>query len=197
MAGRDAQAITLMMKMNTLSSTSLLKDAAAVTLAGGDLEAIFLPTYGMLAASLRHRGEEILGRVEDLENAARKGSTAGIPFLHPWANRLAGYKYRVAERDVTLDPFSPLLHFDENGLPIHGVPWPLLRWDVIEASVACLRCLDVGNNAYCKWRRSCPGELRIPPLSEVAGAFTRGLAAASTADAEDGARWEGHSNRRG
>src|SRR5258708_23947636 len=125
-----------MMKMNTLSSTSLLKDAAAVTLAGGDLEAIFLPTYGMLAASLRYRGEEILGRVEDLENAARKGSTAGIPFLHPWANRLAGYKYRVAERDVTLDPFSPLLHFDENGLPIHGVPWPLLRWDVIEARKA-------------------------------------------------------------
>jgi aldose 1-epimerase len=122
-----------MMKMNTLSSTSLLKDAAAVTLAGGDLEAIFLPSCGMLAASLRHRGEEILGRVENLENAARKGSTAGIPFLHPWANRLAGYSYRAAERDVTLDPFSPVLHFDENGLPIHGVPWPLLHWEVIEA----------------------------------------------------------------
>src|SRR5262249_24019948 len=62
-----------------------------------------------------------------------KGSTAGIPFLHPWANRLAGFSYRAAGRDVTLDRASPLLHFDENGLPIHGVAWPLLAWEVIEA----------------------------------------------------------------
>jgi aldose 1-epimerase len=110
-----------------------VKDTAAVNLAAGDLKAIFLPSYGMLGASLRHKGDEILGRVEDLENAARKGSTAGIPLLHPWANRLAGYGYRAAERDVTLDPSSRLLHLDENGLPIHGVPWPLLPWEVIEA----------------------------------------------------------------
>jgi galactose mutarotase-like enzyme len=87
----------------------------------------------MLGASLRHQGEEILGRTEGLENAALKGSTAGIPFLHPWANRLAGYRYNAAGKDVTLDPSSPLLHSDENGLPIHGVPWPLLSWEVIEA----------------------------------------------------------------
>jgi aldose 1-epimerase len=121
------------MKMETLSPGSQLKDEAAVTLAAGDLEAIFLPSYGMLAASLRHKGEEVLGRVGDLEHAARKGSAAGIPLLHPWANRLDGYRYQAAGRDVTLDPASPLLHFDENGLPIHGVPWPLLRWEVIEA----------------------------------------------------------------
>jgi aldose 1-epimerase len=126
-------AITLKMMMETSRPKSLLKDAAAVTLAAGDLEAIFLPSYGMLGASLRHRGEEILGRVEDLENAARKGSTVGIPLLHPWANRLAGCSYCMAERNVTLDPLSPVLHFDENGLPIHGVPWPLLQWEVIEA----------------------------------------------------------------
>jgi len=119
--------------METLSSKCSLKDAAAVTLAAEDLEALFLPSYGMLGASLRHKGEEILGRVEDLESAALKGSAAGIPLLHPWANRLAGYSYRAAGQDVNLDPGSPVLHFDENGLPIHGVPWPLLQWDVIEA----------------------------------------------------------------
>ena len=37
----------------------------------------------MLGASLRHRGVEILRRVQDLEAAAVQGSTAGIPLLHP------------------------------------------------------------------------------------------------------------------
>src|SRR5262245_51975220 len=87
----------------------------------------------MLGASLRHRGVELLRRVDDLETAAAKGSTAGIPLLHPWANRLAGPRYRAAGREVVLDPSSPLLHLDEHGLPMHGVPWSLLRWELTDA----------------------------------------------------------------
>lgn len=113
--------------------SGLLNSPSARTLVAGDLEAVFLPGYGMLGASLRHRGAEILGRVEDLESAAAKGSTAGIPFLHPWANRLAGNRYQVAGREVELDPSSKLLHLDDHGLPMHGVPWPQLSWDVTEA----------------------------------------------------------------
>ena len=108
------------------TSSLFLKDPSAVTLVAGDLEAVFLPRYGMLGASLRHRHIEILRRVQDLEVAAAKGSTAGIPLLHPWANRLAGPRYRTAGREVVLDPSSPLLHFDEHGLPMHGVRWSLL-----------------------------------------------------------------------
>ena len=106
--------------------------SGARTLSAGDLEATFLPGRGMLGASLRHRGAEILRRVEDLDAAAAKGSTAGIPPLHPWANRLAGFSYHAAGRDVTLDLSSPLLHLDGQGLPIHGVPWARLSWDVAE-----------------------------------------------------------------
>ena len=84
----------------------------------------------MLGASLRRRGVELLGRVENLEAAAESGSTAGIPLLHPWANRLAGLEYRAAGRDVRLDGASPILHFDSKGLPIHGVPWSKLPWEV-------------------------------------------------------------------
>ena len=86
----------------------------------------------MLGVSLRHQGVELLRRLEGLEAAAVKGSTAGIPLLHPWANRLAGLRYSVAGRDVVLDPSSHLLHFDENGLPIHGVPWAKLAWEVAD-----------------------------------------------------------------
>ena len=112
---------------------NLLKDSTTHTLRAGELEAVFLPAHGMLGASVRHRGVEILGRVEDLEAAAARGSSAGIPFLHPWANRLAEPRYRVQGRPVELDVSSPLLHLDEHGLPMHGVPWSLLSWIVTEA----------------------------------------------------------------
>jgi aldose 1-epimerase len=111
----------------------LLKDPAALRLAAGNLDAVFLPARGMLGASLRHRGDELLRRVEDLEAAAAKGSTAGIPLLHPWANRLAGPRYEAAGHEVVLDLSSRLLHLDGNRLPMHGVGWPLLAWEVEEA----------------------------------------------------------------
>jgi aldose 1-epimerase len=111
----------------------LLKDPSARTLTAGDLEAVFLPRHGMLGASLRHRGVEILRRVEDLTAAAANGSTAGIPLLHPWANRLAEPHYRAAGQEVNLDLSSPMLHFDNHGLPMHGVPWSRLAWELTEA----------------------------------------------------------------
>jgi aldose 1-epimerase len=114
-------------------SSDFLKSPTVRTLVAGDLQAILLPDHGMLVASLRYKGVEILRRVEDLEAAAARGSSARIPFLYPWANRLAEPRYRVLGREVVLDTSSPLLHFDEHRLPMHGVPWPLLPWIVIEA----------------------------------------------------------------
>jgi aldose 1-epimerase len=102
-------------------------------LSAGNLQATFWAGAGMLCASLRHRGTELLRRVDDLETARIKGSTAGIPLLYPWANRLSGLKYQAAGREVSLDPSSPLLHFDDHGLPMHGVPWPQLQWEVVSS----------------------------------------------------------------
>src|SRR5262245_937407 len=116
----------------SIQISSLLSDPSAHTLIAGDLEAVFLPGHGMLGASLRHRGVEMLRRVEDLDGAAANGSTAGIPLLHPWANRLAGSHYRAAGREVGLDLSSPLLHLDAHGIPMHGVPWSLLVWEPTE-----------------------------------------------------------------
>jgi aldose 1-epimerase len=105
-------------------------DPSAPTLTAGDLRAVFLPRLGMLGASLRHDDEELLGRVDDLASFALTGAVCGVPLLHPWANRLAGPRYRAAGRDVALDPASPLLYLDEHGLPMHGVPWSRLSWRV-------------------------------------------------------------------
>jgi aldose 1-epimerase len=108
-------------------------NATACTLTAGDLEAVFVPAQGMLAASLRHKGVQMLRRVGDLPAAAVKGSTAGIALLHPWANRLDGIRYRAAGREVQLDTSSPLLHLDAHGLPMHGVPWSRLTWEPLES----------------------------------------------------------------
>jgi galactose mutarotase-like enzyme len=35
---------------------------------------------------------------------------------------------------VALDLASPFLHFDAHGLPIHGVPWSRLTWELIKSS---------------------------------------------------------------
>ena len=103
-----------------------------VTLTAGDLAATFVPSLGMIGSSLRHRGDELLGQRGGLEKYAASGSTMGIPLLHPWANRLAGFTYRVAGREVTIDPANPRLHRDGSGLPMHGLLAAHPGWEVRE-----------------------------------------------------------------
>jgi aldose 1-epimerase len=97
-----------------LSACVLYDDAA-------DMRATFLPPAGMLCASLVHAGEELLWQGEGVDVYARTRAFMGIPFLHPWANRLARFGYRAGGHDVLLDPGSPLLLIDDHGLPIHGL----------------------------------------------------------------------------
>jgi len=99
---------------------------------GGELEAAFAPEAGLVGCSLTHRGEELLAQRKGLEEYARSGSTFGIPFLHPWANRLAGFGYAVAGQEVELDRDSGDLRIEEHGLPIHGLAPHALQWEVEE-----------------------------------------------------------------
>ena len=90
----------------------------AITLAAGSLEARFVPGAGMVGCSLRHRGEQLLGQRQGAAAYARSGATMGIPFLHPWANR------------VTTPGLPPDVPREEHGLGIHGVlprGWQVLR----------------------------------------------------------------------
>jgi aldose 1-epimerase len=113
---------------------TIINDPSARTIELGELAAVFLPERGMLGASLRYRGVELLRRLENLDSAAVKGSTAGIPLLYPWANRLESLRYSAGGKRVELTATSSLLHFDDHGLPMHGVPWGQLQWEVTEAS---------------------------------------------------------------
>ncbi len=107
---------------------------ATVTLRSGNLQATFAPPVGMVGCSLVHGGEQLLVMPGGLEHYAHTGSAAGIPFLYPWANRLAGFTYSVGGRTVTLDPGSPLVRLDDNGLPIHGLLAASPYWQLSEAA---------------------------------------------------------------
>jgi galactose mutarotase-like enzyme len=89
----------------------------AVQLAAGELEAGFLPRLGLLGASLRHRGEELLALPGGVDGY-RGGHVTGLPLLAPWANRLPGRRYRAAGTEVDLEGLD--LQTDPGGLPIHG-----------------------------------------------------------------------------
>jgi aldose 1-epimerase len=108
------------------------------------LEATFVVGGGMVGCSLRHDGAELLDPRSGVATYVRAGSTMGIPLLHPWANRLDGLRYAAAQRDVTLDPASGVLHLDEAGLPIHGLLLGRSRFDVVrEEATADHARLDV------------------------------------------------------
>ena len=111
---------------------SLLQGYAARTLIASDaqIEASFVPSVGMVGASLKHRGDELLGQRGGLARYEATRSTMGIPLLHPWANRLGAWAYTAAERRVELDPDSPLIKTDPNDLPIHGFLGASPYWDL-------------------------------------------------------------------
>src|SRR5919202_4807632 len=113
------------------AADSLLQGYPAQTLISSEaeLEVSFVPSVGMVGASMQHRGDELLGQRGGLARYEATRSTMGIPLLHPWANRLAGFAYVAAERRVELDPDSPLLKTDPNGLPIHGLIGASASWD--------------------------------------------------------------------
>jgi galactose mutarotase-like enzyme len=111
-----------------------IADLTPVSLAAGDLTATFIPGAGMVGSSLTHRGDELLGQRGGVAGYVERGSTFGIPLLHPWANRLGGDDYG----GVSLAGV-PRVRRDEHGLPIHGLlhAWP--GWEVLDTTTDRLR----------------------------------------------------------
>lgn len=104
----------------------------AVTLAAGPLEATFVPGLGMVGASLRQAGVELLDRRAGLRAYRDMGAVMGMPLLHPWANRLARDELLLGGKRVRL-PGAPSVWRDEHGLPIHGLLGAHPGWSVHEA----------------------------------------------------------------
>jgi galactose mutarotase-like enzyme len=109
-----------------------------VTLRAGNWTSRWVPSVGMVGVSLFGGGRELLGQLGGLDAYAARGSTFGIPLLHPWANRLGGFTYRAAGQEVTLSAETPHLHTEEHGLPIHGLLAAHRGWTVQEVGARTL-----------------------------------------------------------
>ena len=70
--------------------------------------------------------------LNDLAGYASVRDLRGLPFLHPWANRLEGANYTFENRLVTIPGDVPGLRRDANGLPIHGLLVKSDRWRTVD-----------------------------------------------------------------
>src|SRR5262245_19262832 len=107
-------------------------ETVQVAAPGGGLQAAFAPEANMVLHSLTLGGRELLAQRNGVAAYAEKGSTMGVPFLHPWANRLGSYTYTAAGRTVDLERDSPLFKLDAGELPIHGALPALSGWEVVD-----------------------------------------------------------------
>ena len=138
-------------RMDTTLTESTLAGSPALELQAGELTATVVPSVGMVVASLRHRGDELLGQRGGLAAYRDRGSSFGIPLLYPWANRLGGLDYAVAGATVHLDASTTPLKLDGNGLPIHGLLTASTLWEVghaiaDEGGAEVMATLDVGEH---------------------------------------------------
>ncbi len=110
--------------------------AALELLSPAGLTATLVPDAGMVCASLRLGGRELLGQRRGLAAYAREGATMGIPLLYPWANRLARYGYAFGGVRVAIPQGAGWVADDGQGLPIHGLVPAWLRWQVTARQAA-------------------------------------------------------------
>jgi aldose 1-epimerase len=141
--------------------------------AAGGVVATFVPEAGMIGCSLRAGGEELLGQRGGLAKYVGSGSTMGIPFLHPWANRLGASRFGVAGREVDLDRPGLPLKRDGEGLPMHGLltasgGWVVERHLETEDGGALAASFDFG--AHVLLMRAFPFAHRVELVAELAGA---------------------------
>lgn len=94
---------------------------AAITLGDDPVTARLLPDVGMVMVSLAADGEELLGQGKGVDEYLANGALFGLPFLHPWANRLSAFGFEAHGRSVTLTPGQDRLCTDERGTVIHGL----------------------------------------------------------------------------
>ena len=96
-------------------------------------EVAIVPTVGNMAYEFKINGKNIL--YFPFDNVAEfrdRPVFCGVPFLAPWANRIAGMNYWANGKQYLLNAELSSLRKDANGLPVHGVVNFSKYWELVE-----------------------------------------------------------------
>lgn len=102
---------------------------AIVELKSELIQAKVAVNIGCTMFSLKYNNYDVLYFKDTLASYAQHKKLAGIPFMHPWSNRLEADK-------IFNTPFpsssklNDFLHRDGNGLPLHGLILKSSKWKI-------------------------------------------------------------------
>lgn len=98
-------------------------------------EVSIVPSIGNMAYSMKVHGKDVLYfPFADLTRLREKPTLCGVPFLAPWANRIAGLEFWANGKKYLLNKELGSLRIDGNGNPIHGVLNFSKYWEVISVA---------------------------------------------------------------
>ena len=97
------------------------------------VELAVIPSVGNTAYEWNVRGKNFLHFPSTVAEFARQPRFFAVPFLAPWANRIAGNSYWANGKHYLLNPDLGNLRLDGNKNPIHGLLTYSDLWRVAEA----------------------------------------------------------------
>ena len=100
-----------------------------------EVEVSIVPTIGNRAYAITVHGKNLLyfalPDVSALKNG-RPPAFNGIPFLAPWANRIAGGGFWANEKRYLFNPDLGTVHEDRDNIAIHGMLTTSPLWEIAE-----------------------------------------------------------------
>jgi aldose 1-epimerase len=96
------------------------------------VEVNIAPSVGYRAYELKVHGKNLL-YFPGVITAYKKGGAPGlngVPFLAPWANRMAGGGFWANDKHYVFNPNVGTVRIDPNGIAIHGMLAGSPRWEV-------------------------------------------------------------------
>jgi aldose 1-epimerase len=97
------------------------------------IEVSVAPGLGMRGYEMKVHGKNILYfPLPDVSALEKSRGLNGIPFLAPWANRMAGSGFWANGKHYKFNPDLGVMRIDQNGISIHGLLTTSTLWKVTE-----------------------------------------------------------------
>jgi len=129
--GRAVDKYSVLIQVAEGHTTYRLRDA------GRHMEVGIVPDIGNFVYEFKVNGKDVLIPPASLSSYVKdRKFCCGIPFLAPWANRIAGDAYYFQGKKYLLNPDLGNFQRDQFGQPIHGLVDFDSRWKVVTANAS-------------------------------------------------------------